>query len=150
MKNFKLVLLILVCFGISACSNSSNNHKQPIHTGSDILKTFGDEDLIRMKEFVDRFNNKKSDYVLAIPPFLDGGYSIYDLISDGKLVTIKRDSTRDIYGVRYPYVTLTGNVSSMEQRQSRILFSRPWLSLSREKIVLDWRQLEKALIMLEY
>ncbi|WP_054028103.1 DUF4362 domain-containing protein [Bacillus sp. FJAT-28004] len=98
MKNFKLVLLILVCFGISACSNSSNNHKQPIHTGSDILKTFGDEDLIRMKEFVDRFNNKKSDYVLAIPPFLDGGYSIYDLISDGKLVTIKRDSTRDIYG----------------------------------------------------
>ncbi len=48
------------------------------------------------------------------------------------------------------FIKLTGHVSSMEQRQSRILFSRPWLSLSREKIVLDWRQLEKALIMLEY
>lgn len=51
-----------------------------------------------MKEFVNRFNNEKPDYVLAIPPFIDGGYTIYDLISDGNLLTIKMDGTRDMYG----------------------------------------------------
>lgn len=98
MKNFKLVLLILVCFGLSACSNSSNNQEQKIYTGSNILKTFGDEDLNRMQEFVDRFNDKNGDYVLAIPPIIDGGYTIYDLNSNGNLLTIRMDSTRDMYG----------------------------------------------------
>ncbi|MEX2461968.1 MAG: hypothetical protein WD469_11880 [Paenibacillaceae bacterium] len=98
MENFKLMLLILVCFGLSACSSSSNNQEQQIHTGSNILKTFGDEDLMRMQEFVDRFNDKNGDYVLAIPPIIDGGYTIYDLKSDGNLLTIRMDSTRDIYG----------------------------------------------------
>ncbi len=100
MKNFKFVLLILVCFGLSACSNSSNNQEQQIHTGSNILKTFGDEDLNRMQEFVDRFNDKNGDYVLAIPPIIDGGYTIYDFNSDGNLVTIRMDGTRDMYGGR--------------------------------------------------
>lgn len=98
MKNLKLVFLILVCFGLSSCSNASNNQEQQTHTGSDILKTFGDVDLDRMHDFVDRFNDKKPDYVLAIPPFFDGGYTIYDLISDGNLLTIKMVATRDIYG----------------------------------------------------
>jgi hypothetical protein len=100
MENFKLMLLILVCFGLSACSNSNNNQEQQIHTGNNIIKTFGDEDLMRMQEFVDRFNDKKGDYVLAIPPIIDGGYTIYDLKSDGTLVTIRMDGTRDMYGGR--------------------------------------------------
>lgn len=62
------------------------------------MKTFGDEDLKRMQEFVDRFNDKNGDYVLAIPPIIDGGYTIYDLNSDGNLVTIRMDGTRDMYG----------------------------------------------------
>jgi hypothetical protein len=100
MKNFKPVLLILVCFRLSACSNSSNNHDQQIHTGSNILKRFGDEDLMRMQEFVDKFNDKIGDYILAIPPIIDGGYTICDLKSDGSLVTIRSDGTRDMYSSR--------------------------------------------------
>jgi hypothetical protein len=61
------------------------------------LKTFDDEDLMRMQEFVNRFNNKKGDYILAIPPIINGGYTIYDLKSDGNLVTIRMDGTRDNY-----------------------------------------------------
>lgn len=98
MKNFKFILLILVCLGLSACSSSNNNQEQQIHTGSDILKTFGDEDFKRVQEFVDRFNDKNGDYILAIPPIIDGGYTIYDLKSDGNIVTIRMDGTRDMYG----------------------------------------------------
>ncbi|WP_270169258.1 DUF4362 domain-containing protein [Paenibacillus sp. SYP-B4298] len=97
MKYSNLLLLILVCFGLSACSNSTSYQEQQIHTGQNILKTFGDEDLERMQEFVDRFNDNRSDYVMAIPPIIDGGYAIYDLKSDGDMVTVRTDRTRDMY-----------------------------------------------------
>lgn len=45
-------------------------------------------------------HDKNGDYVLAIPPIIDGGYTIYDFNSDGNLVTIRMDGTRDMYGGR--------------------------------------------------
>ncbi|WP_201004916.1 DUF4362 domain-containing protein [Paenibacillus glycanilyticus] len=50
-----------------------------------------------MQHFINRFHDHKFDYVLAIPPFLDGGYVIYDLIADDGEVKVRLDSTRDIY-----------------------------------------------------
>lgn len=58
-----------------------------------------------MQEFVDRFNDKIGDYIVAIPPIIDGGYTIYDLKSDGNLVTIRADSTRDMYSGRESTLT---------------------------------------------
>lgn len=62
------------------------------------MKTFGDEDFKHVQEFVDRFNDKNGDYILAIPPIIDGGCTICDLKSDGNIVTIRLDGTRDMYG----------------------------------------------------
>jgi hypothetical protein len=104
MKNSVLIFLLFICVGMTACSSSKVKERQQTHQGSSILKAFDDEDLQRMQEFVDRFNDKKGDYILAIPPIIDGGYSIYDLNSDGSTVTIRIDSTRDIYsGNKYTY-----------------------------------------------
>ena len=65
MKKFKLVLLILISIGLTACANTSNNNELQSRAGNNILKMFGGEDLERMQEFVKRFDDKIGDYVLA-------------------------------------------------------------------------------------
>lgn len=52
---------------------------------------------MRMQRFINRFQDHKFDYVLAIPPFIDGGYVIYDLIADDGDVKVRVDTTRDMY-----------------------------------------------------
>jgi hypothetical protein len=106
MKKLAFTIYILMCISLVACSSSKvDKNKQIIHHESNIMKSFDEQDYKRMKQFVDRFNDKKGDYILAIPPIIDGGYTIYDLYSDGNRVTIKIDGTRDIYGGReYKYV----------------------------------------------
>lgn len=82
---------------LSACSTLTGETKSQSTVGSDILKTFGKEDKERMQKFINRFDDHKVDYVLAIPPFIDGGYVIYDLIAGNGKIKVRMDTTRDTY-----------------------------------------------------
>ncbi|WP_371264766.1 hypothetical protein [Paenibacillus sp. BC26] len=42
-----------------------------------------------------RHNNGKGDYLMLIPPVIDGGYWIHDVHSDGREITWTIDNTRD-------------------------------------------------------
>lgn len=56
-----------------------------------------------MQRFVDRSNQGKVDYLIAIPPIIDGGYVIYDLKSQEGAIKFRMDNTRDNYsnGIGY-------------------------------------------------
>jgi hypothetical protein len=56
-----------------------------------------------MQRFVDRANEGKVDYLIAIPPIIDGGYVIYDLMSQEGAIKVRMDNTRDNYsnGIGY-------------------------------------------------
>ena len=60
-----------------------------------ILSRFDNKDIKRLDEFVQRHQNGNGDYLMLIPPIIDGGYWIHDVHSDGKEITWTIDNTRD-------------------------------------------------------
>ncbi|NIK24663.1 DUF4362 domain-containing protein [Paenibacillus lupini] len=48
-----------------------------------------------MQRFVDRANEGKVDYLIAIPSTIEGGYVIYDLLSDRGSIKVRMDNSRD-------------------------------------------------------
>jgi hypothetical protein len=60
-----------------------------------ILHNFNMLDVDRLNEMVQRHKEGKGDYLMLIPPIIDGGYSIHDVHSNGREVTWTIDNTRD-------------------------------------------------------
>jgi hypothetical protein len=60
-----------------------------------ILHRFDQTDIKRLNDMVERHKNRKGDYLMLIPPIIDGGYWIHDVHSDGKEITWTIDNTRD-------------------------------------------------------
>ncbi|WP_084760229.1 DUF4362 domain-containing protein [Cohnella panacarvi] len=99
MKLIKTIIVTILVWSLlillSACSspNKTIESRKP----DNILINYDKEDFSRIEEFVARFNKHQADYLLVIPPIIDGGYWIYDFISDGKQVKITIDTSRDGY-----------------------------------------------------
>ncbi|WP_163951567.1 DUF4362 domain-containing protein [Paenibacillus sp. SYP-B3998] len=60
-----------------------------------ILHRFDQTDIKRLNELVERHKNGKGDYLMLIPPIIDGGYWIHDVQSDGNEITWTIDNNRD-------------------------------------------------------
>lgn len=60
-----------------------------------ILHHFNKVDVERLNEMVQRHQNGKGDYLMLIPPIIDGGYWIHDVHSNGREITWTLDNTRD-------------------------------------------------------
>ncbi|ANE45525.1 hypothetical protein SY83_03460 [Paenibacillus swuensis] len=60
-----------------------------------ILYDFDEADVDRLNEMVHRHANRKGDYLMLIPPIIDGGYSIHDVHSNGRVITWTIDNSRD-------------------------------------------------------
>lgn len=90
-----VMFIALTLFANSACSNKDEVSESSYP--SDIIVKYDAADMKRIERFVDRFKEGKRDAFMAIPPIVDGGYWIYDFITDGSTVTMKVDSTRDSY-----------------------------------------------------
>lgn len=69
--------------------------KKVLERKNNILHHFDKVDVDRLNEMVERHKNGKGDYLLLIPPILDGGYWIHDVHSNGREVTWTIDNTRD-------------------------------------------------------
>lgn len=95
--NRSIIVAVLFCI-ISACSK--NEKPYAMNVTNDIIVNYNEEDFKRIEYFVSSFNDGKADYLLVIPPIIDGGYWIYDLFTDGNEIKIRIDSSRDFYSDR--------------------------------------------------
>lgn len=59
----RFVILVICLFVISSCSNSDVNSKRK---PDNLLIQFDNKDLVRMNQFISKFHNSKSDYVLIM------------------------------------------------------------------------------------
>ncbi|WP_201008825.1 DUF4362 domain-containing protein [Paenibacillus glycanilyticus] len=84
------VLVIILTLTLTQNNSSTTNDTQNI-----ILTRFDKKDVKRLNELVQRHNNGDGDYLMLIPPVIDGGYWIYDVRSNGKEITWTIDNTRD-------------------------------------------------------
>jgi hypothetical protein len=90
----KFYILVLCLFFFVACSNSDVYSKRK---PDNILIQFDNKDLVRMNQFISKFHDSKSDYVLAITTTVEGNFIIYDFISNGRNIDISIDYSRDAY-----------------------------------------------------
>lgn len=86
-----LTIIAILSFALFTTAN-----KQKIDSKSDhFLFNFDQKDFHRLKEMVDRFNEGKGDNLMLIPPIIDGGYWIHDVMSNGREIFWAVDNTRD-------------------------------------------------------
>jgi len=116
MRRFKIVFItiISVALVLSACTQSEKPSAK--NSTNDILVNYDEEDFKRIEYFVSRFNEGKGDYILVIPPIIDGGYWIYDFLTDGKEVSIKIDSSRDFYSNREKFEFSCKGISIINEK----------------------------------
>lgn len=69
--------------------------KEALEKKEFILHHFDKVDAERLNEMVQRHQNGKGDYLILIPPIIDGGYWIHDVHSNGSEITWTIDNTRD-------------------------------------------------------
>ncbi|GLX67915.1 DUF4362 domain-containing protein [Paenibacillus glycanilyticus] len=92
---------------------------KPAQNDGTILYRFDKKDIRRVNEMVERHNEGKGDYLMLIPPVIDGGFWIYDVHSDGKKITWTIDNSRDgMSGERGKTVYSCKNISMQEDRDS--------------------------------
>jgi hypothetical protein len=60
-----------------------------------ILYNMDKLDVARLDEMVQRHSEGKGDYLMLIPPIIDGGYWIYDVHSNGSIIQWTIDNSRD-------------------------------------------------------
>jgi len=93
------------------------------HPQDNILTKYDEMDFNRIAKFVSRSNEGQNDYLLVIPPIIDGGYWIYELKTEGNRVAISIDTTRDAYASKSvfnyscDYVTIDDQDAQGENRK---------------------------------
>jgi hypothetical protein len=87
-----LVGIIVVLVTVLSITFQHNNSSDSRDT---ILYRFDKRDIKRLDELVQRHSNGKGDYLMLIPPVVDGGYWIHDVHSNGREITWTIDNTRD-------------------------------------------------------
>jgi hypothetical protein len=85
-----LLIVIVGALVVNPASNKNNLERDEI-----ILHRFDRVEIERLNELVKRHQDGKGDYLMLIPPIIDGGYWIYDMHSNGKEITWTIDNTRD-------------------------------------------------------
>ncbi|WP_219836157.1 DUF4362 domain-containing protein [Paenibacillus sp. R14(2021)] len=87
-----VIALLVIVLTVTLTQNGSSKRND---TKDTILTRFDEKDVSRLNELVQRHNNGDGDYLMLIPPVIDGGYWIYDVHSNGKEITWTVDNTRD-------------------------------------------------------
>ncbi|GGG78251.1 DUF4362 domain-containing protein [Paenibacillus radicis (ex Gao et al. 2016)] len=105
-----IVLLITALVFQFITSRDQRNQKDEF-----VLHRMDQADVKRLDEMVLRHQEGKGDFLLVIPPIVDGGYWIHDIHSNGTRVTWTIDNTRDgMSGERGKQEFRCGTVSKQE------------------------------------
>ncbi|MNJ48394.1 hypothetical protein D3C77_435870 [compost metagenome] len=98
---FLLVLVILILsvlmilLFINSTGKNTDVNIDEANRNNSILINFDEKDLGQLKDLVSRFKEGKGDYLMLIPPIIDGGYWIHDVYSNGGEIEWSIDNTRD-------------------------------------------------------
>ncbi|MCY9698220.1 DUF4362 domain-containing protein [Paenibacillus alginolyticus] len=112
-----------------------------------ILHHFNKVDVDRLNEMVQRHKNGKGDYLMLIPPIIDGGYWIHDVHSNGREVTWTIDNTRDGMSSEHGKQVYRCKMISMDETKDHYVYtlnqcenegekSIPIFSLLKEDVLL--------------
>jgi hypothetical protein len=104
-KILNYVLLLIICSLVIILVNTNHENQSPptksntISRSDSFLINFDRKDYERLKTLVTRFKEGKGDNLMLIPPIIDGGYWIHDVMSDGREIRWTVDSSRDPYSI---------------------------------------------------
>lgn len=89
-------LLLLIILGLIIALILVLNMAQKPNTNNEyFLVNFDKADFNRLEELVSRFKQNEGDVLMIIPPILDGGHWIHDVISNGREIQWIVDRSRD-------------------------------------------------------
>lgn len=92
--NYLLLTIIVGLVAALIITNKDESHVAKLRS-ENFLVTFDNGDFKRLEEMVDRFKEGKGDNLMLIPPIIDGGYWIHDVMSNGREIYWTVDNTRD-------------------------------------------------------
>jgi hypothetical protein len=102
-RSLNFILLFIICCLIIALLKATNENRNnstntsTISSSDSFLVNFNRTDYNRLEALVNRFKDGKGDVLMLIPPILDGGYWIHDVMSNGREIRWIVDNTRDPY-----------------------------------------------------
>ncbi|GIP58499.1 DUF4362 domain-containing protein [Paenibacillus woosongensis] len=98
---FLLLLVILIMsvsmiwVVINSMDKGKDADKHEVSRNHSILINFDENDFEQLEDLVSRFKEGKGNYLMLIPPIVDGGYWIHDVYSNGREIKWTIDNTRD-------------------------------------------------------
>jgi hypothetical protein len=90
-----LLLIIIFSLVIALITTNKFQRSTDVSRSEHFLINFDQKDFNRLKEMVSRFKEGKGDNLMIIPPIIDGGYWIHDVMSNGREIYWVVDNSRD-------------------------------------------------------
>lgn len=90
-----LLLTIIIILVITLIVTNKYQRSIDVSRNEHFLINFDQRDFNRLEEMVNRFKEGKGDNLMIIPPIVDGGYWIHDVISNGREIQWVVDNSRD-------------------------------------------------------
>ncbi|MBB6694611.1 DUF4362 domain-containing protein [Cohnella xylanilytica] len=128
--------LLAALWALVGCSASKDPETEG--AGTNVLIRFGKSDYVRANEFVRRFEEGRGDILYIVAPTVDSGPIIYDLVSDGRKVEVRRDDTRDAHGSSAGQTTFSCQAIGWTSKEGR-----PYLTVSQCEGEAEERRLAK-------
>ncbi|MFX3635356.1 MAG: hypothetical protein ACE3L7_09365 [Candidatus Pristimantibacillus sp.] len=117
----QLVIIVVLCIGLFI-SYRSNIEQQQYYRDADVLIHKDKTDLKRVEYFVERFKDKKGDYLMIVEPSFDSGQTIHDVWATSRVINWTSDYTRDIYSTVDKQFFECGDINRTESDR-KITFS---------------------------
>ncbi|WP_168121497.1 DUF4362 domain-containing protein [Paenibacillus sp. HB172176] len=96
MKTGIAILTVIVCF-ILVWPGLSDGHKAPMRYQTLITSPFDKEEIAAAERLAMRFKQQKGDFLVVVAQTFEGGYVLYDFRSDGNIVHVRIDASRDAF-----------------------------------------------------
>ncbi|RXZ81742.1 DUF4362 domain-containing protein [Paenibacillaceae bacterium] len=95
--NYVLLIIIagLIAVLITTKASQASNESTVSSNNEHFLINFDQKDFKQLEDFVHRFKEGKGGNLTLIPPIVDGGYWIHDVMSNGREIHYTVDNTRD-------------------------------------------------------
>lgn len=117
----QLVIIVVLCIGLFI-SYRINVEEQQYYWDADVLIHKDKTDLKRVEYFVERFKDKKGDYLMVVEPMFDSGQTIHDIQTNGREINWVIDNTRDAYSTMEKETFKCGDINR-EESDRKITFS---------------------------
>ncbi|WP_436236312.1 hypothetical protein [Paenibacillus sp. LjRoot153] len=134
-----LVMIIVI--------NLTPDNKNALERNDIILHHFNKVDVERLYEMVQRHKNGKGDYLVLIPPIIDGGFWIHDVQSNGREVTWTIDNTRDGMSSEHGKQVYRCKRISMDETKDHYVYTLNQCDNEGEKSIPIFRLLKEDVLL---